>query len=101
MPVPLRQLTLEGARDHISARCLEAASPDLVGLESEWLSVASEDHARAVPLDALERVARGAPPMPCASALTFEPGGQVELSGPPVADIGAGCTGMATDLAAL
>jgi glutamate--cysteine ligase len=42
-----------------------------------------------------------APAMPGGSRLTFEPGGQVELSAPPAATVGAACGSVAADLAAL
>jgi glutamate--cysteine ligase len=41
------------------------------------------------------------PDLPGGSRLTFEPGGQVELSAPPAATVGAACESVAADLAAL
>jgi glutamate--cysteine ligase len=41
------------------------------------------------------------PALPGGSRLTFEPGGQVELSAPPAATVGAACGALAVDLAAL
>jgi len=42
-----------------------------------------------------------APAMPGGSRVTFEPGGQVELSAPPAATVGAACGSVAADLATL
>lgn len=39
--------------------------------------------------------------LPAGSHLTFEPGGQVELSSPPGTDVGSACASLSTDLAAL
>ena len=56
----------------------------LVGIELEWLVVDAADPSRPVALDLVEDAARGAGPLPGGSLLTFEPGGQVELSSPPL-----------------
>lgn len=56
----------------------------LVGIELEWLVVDAADPSRPAPLDLVEDAARGAGPLPGGSVLTFEPGGQVELSSPPL-----------------
>lgn len=48
-----------------------------------------------------DRDALAALPMPGGSRITFEPGGQVELSGPPCPDVGAAIAAMSADIAAL
>jgi glutamate--cysteine ligase len=55
-----------------------------VGIELEWLTVEADDPTRPVPLDRVEAAARAAGPLPGGGLLTFEPGGQVELSSPPL-----------------
>jgi glutamate--cysteine ligase len=52
----------------------------LVGIEVEWLTVALEDPARAADVDRTRAAAATVTPLPRASRVTFEPGGQVELS---------------------
>src|SRR5438046_624072 len=98
MPSPLRTLTLQGARDHVRRRC--ASAPAAVGLETEWIVVA-DDPAEPVRLDAIEAAVAGAGPLPCGSRITFEPGGQLELSGPPGTTVADGVNGMAADLAVI
>jgi glutamate--cysteine ligase len=104
VPVAVRQLTLDGARDHIAEACLDPCSrdsADLVGLESEWLPVVEGRPSAPVALDDLVSAVRSAPPLPGGSTLTYEPGGQLELSTPPAADMGSTCTDLAADLATL
>src|SRR4051812_28886429 len=61
------------------------ARPPGVGLELEWFVVAAG--GRRVPAPARIRAALTADgPLPHASRITFEPGGQLEISTPPAAD---------------
>src|SRR4029077_19027279 len=100
MPGPVRSLTLGEARDHVLKRCFAPCGADLIGLETEWLVVADEDATTQVPFSRLKTSAAKAQPLPAESAVTYEPGGQLELSGLPVATIGAACETMHRDLVA-
>src|SRR6185312_3758456 len=99
MPAPFRSLTLGEARDHIHQRCFADGGESLVGLETEWLVVAGDNPAVHVPFARLQSTMAGVEPLPCASRLTYEPGGQLELSGPPAPTVGESCRNMASDLA--
>ncbi|HVF73655.1 MAG TPA: glutamate-cysteine ligase family protein [Acidimicrobiales bacterium] len=90
MPGPRSRLTVASARDWIVERCLTATGDGRVGLELELLVSGSPD-----------REALAAMTFPGGSRVTFEPGGQVELSGPPCAGVGAAVTAMSADLAVL
>ncbi|MGP3960698.1 ergothioneine biosynthesis glutamate--cysteine ligase EgtA [Nonomuraea sp. 3N208] len=59
-------------------RCFRAGGGDRVGVELEFLIFDQAESARHVPL---EEVARALPALPGGSRVTFEPGGQLELSG--------------------
>src|SRR4051794_4050293 len=101
MPSPLRALTLQEAREEIHRRC--AASPDrtaTVGLETEWLIAAGDDRT-PVPLSRIERAVTDAGPLPCDSRITYEPGGQLELSGTPATSAPAAIDAIASDLRAV
>src|SRR5438270_2870370 len=100
MPGPVRSLTLDEARDHILKRCFAPCGADLIGLETEWLVVADDDATADVPFSRLKAAAARAQPLPAESAVTYEPGGQLELSGLPVATIGAACETMHRDIVA-
>ncbi|SDJ25425.1 glutamate--cysteine ligase [Nonomuraea maritima] len=60
-------------------RCFRPAAGDRVGIELEFLVFDRTDPTRQV---ALERLERAMPELPGGSRVTFEPGGQLELSGP-------------------
>ncbi|MFC4120615.1 ergothioneine biosynthesis glutamate--cysteine ligase EgtA [Nonomuraea zeae] len=60
-------------------RCFRPSTADLVGVELEFLVFDSTEAHRHVPL---ARVERALPALPGGSRVTFEPGGQLELSGP-------------------
>ncbi|RVX38560.1 glutamate--cysteine ligase [Nonomuraea polychroma] len=76
-------------------RCFQADGGDRVGVELEFLVFDRTAVARHVPL---EEVARALPPLPGGSRVTFEPGGQLELSGPAGTLPGA-IGGLAADVA--
>ncbi|MBF8193837.1 ergothioneine biosynthesis glutamate--cysteine ligase EgtA [Nonomuraea sp. K274] len=61
-------------------RCLHPAPGDRVGVELEFLVFDRTETAAHVPV---ARVERALPALPGGSRVTFEPGGQLELSGPP------------------
>lgn len=88
MPGPTPRLSVAAARDHIIERCLTPTGAGRVGLEYEMLAYGS-----------LDREALAALPLPGSSRITFEPGGQVELSGPPCPDVGRAITAMSADIA--
>jgi glutamate--cysteine ligase len=106
VPDPLRQLTLSAARDLIARRCFEAApasqngapaSHGRVGLECEWhvrpLGAPTDD----VPLHELRSWLTPLAPLPGGSSITYEPGGQLELSSAPCTGVGAAINSMAAD----
>lgn len=55
----------------------------LVGIELEWLTVALDDPTQPADLDRVHAAAATVTPLPHASRVTFEPGGQIELSSVP------------------
>ncbi|MFI6509241.1 glutamate-cysteine ligase family protein [Streptosporangium sp. NPDC050855] len=61
-------------------RCFSGSPGDLLGVELEFLVFDRTAPARQVPI---ARIADALPPLPGGSVVTFEPGGQLELSGPP------------------
>ncbi|GAA3756729.1 ergothioneine biosynthesis glutamate--cysteine ligase EgtA [Streptomyces tremellae] len=94
-------LTEEAAEALLDGICFKTGPPRTVGVELEWLvhdqsrpeeGVAAE--RRATALDGLRT-------LPLKSALTFEPGGQLELSSPPAASLTACIDTVAADLAAV
>jgi glutamate--cysteine ligase len=86
-------LTLDDARRIVADHGFEPASPTAsrptLGIEIEWHPIDVERPGEAVPFDRIEAAARAAV-LPGDSRLTFEPGGQVELSSRPLPDFEAG-----------
>src|SRR4051794_7586093 len=64
----------------VTRTCFKTGPPGRVGIESEWFVHDAADSAQHVSFDRLSRLADDAGPLPGGSTLTFEPGGQLELS---------------------
>ena len=71
-----------------------------VGVELEWLAVPLDDSRGAVRFDALQATAESLQPLSGGSRITFEPGGQVELSSPALEGL-ACCTAVSEDATTL
>ncbi|MGH9042919.1 MAG: glutamate-cysteine ligase family protein, partial [Acidimicrobiia bacterium] len=82
-------------RDH---SLLPGALPRRVGVEVEWLVYDLAAPQRAVAFDALVAAVEAAGTLPGGSRVTFEPGGQLEISGPPGSGAAAACAAVAADL---
>ncbi|WP_248958642.1 glutamate-cysteine ligase family protein [Sphaerisporangium perillae] len=81
--------------EEFARRCFQGTPGDRIGIELEFLVFDRDEPARHV---LVERVAEALPALPRGSAASFEPGGQLELSGPP-GDLRGALSGLATDLA--
>ena len=62
--------------------CFKTGPPGLVGTELEWLVVREDAPNDAVPISLLRSLLAAAGPPPRGSSVTYEPGGQLELSSP-------------------
>ncbi|NUR06438.1 MAG: ergothioneine biosynthesis glutamate--cysteine ligase EgtA [Nocardioidaceae bacterium] len=65
---------------YVERVCFKTGPPGLVGTELEWLVAFADDPGRTVPIPLLRETLDSAGPLPHRSAVTFEPGGQLELS---------------------
>lgn len=99
MPDARPRLTVDDVHRFVDERCLAPRAEGRVGVEVEWLPVRLDDPA-GPPVDDYLDLARREP-APAGSRLTFEPGGQIELSSPPLQGIGPACAALAADAAAL
>src|SRR5882762_10089223 len=100
MPSPTPSLTLDDVREHVRSRCLPPTTVDRVGIELEWLTVGRDPEAD-ISLAAIEAVAKRVAPLPGDSVITFEPGGQLELSSRCHDSVGAACMAMVADTAVI
>jgi glutamate--cysteine ligase len=84
----------QSARDLIRERSFRDRTGTRVGVELEWFTTPSND-----PPDvrSLERLLAPVLPLTHGSQLTFEPGGQVEISSAPFTTAGDACDGVAAD----
>ena len=80
-------------RRYVDERCLPPGA-GRVGAELEWFADTDLNHAEIA-------VTAGSEPFHAGSLLSFEPGGQVELSGPPGVGPAATCAALETDAAEL
>lgn len=94
-----RQLsTSDAVHEYIATTCFTTGSPITVGAELEWFVVPVSDPSRQVPLDYLRSTLEHAGPPPGGSRLSFEPGGQLELSSPAAPGVSACWKGLTSDV---
>lgn len=92
--------TLSGydeAAEHIARQSFADAHAGAVGLELESHTVDLTAPRRRVAWNRLREVAESVPDLPGSSAITFEPGGAVELSGPPHGEVWSAIASMRAD----
>ena len=89
------------AAQHIGETCLADGPVGLVGLEVEAHCFDLADPMRRPDWAELTDTITDVPPLPGGSAITVEPGGAVELSGPPMDDPVAAIAAMTADRAVL
>lgn len=90
MSGPTRSLREDDVADWVRETCFVSGDRGRVGVELEWLPEPPPSTLPAVHAE-----------LPHGSVVTFEPGGQVELSTPPYAGAAAACDAAAQDAAVL
>ena len=100
MPSDASSLRIADVEAHIRRRCFPPADGRLVGIELEQLAMPGGRRG-AVDHGDVRRATERLGPLPGGSTVTFEPGGQVELSSPPRPGPSASCAVLAGDLALL
>ena len=97
-----RVLDLEEAVEHVTRSALRAGSTvGRVGLELEAHLVDLDAPRSRVPWPRVQAAVDSVATWPGGSRITVEPGGQLELSGPPATDVGAAVHALRADRAAL
>ncbi|BAX94820.1 ergothioneine biosynthesis glutamate--cysteine ligase EgtA [Mycobacterium shigaense] len=100
-PIDAELADSSAAAQYIADGCLVDGPLGRVGLEVEAHCFDPTDPDRRPSWGEITEVLEVLPPLPCASAVTVEPGGAVELSGPPENGIIAAIGAMHTDQAVL
>jgi len=102
MPTPTRSLSLADVRRFVDEEVFTSREgpPDdnRVGIELEWIVVPRLSGSAPPPTDL---VALLPAPLPGGSRITFEPGGQLELSGPVASSLRGACEAMRADTTAV
>lgn len=88
---------IDTTRSHVAAAALRPSAIGTVGLELEFHVVDPAAPGRRPTWDEVTRLVSAVGRAPQGSALTVEPGGQLELSGPPMQTVGAAITGLQAD----
>lgn len=89
------------AEDLLRCICFKTGPPRVVGVELEWLLHDRERPDLPVPPERLDAAATAVRALPLNAALTFEPGGQLELSSRPADSLMACIDEAAADLVAV
>jgi len=105
MPTPARVLDEADARRLVGERGFGGVGVGpsgrcRVGVELEWLTVRADDPTRPADPAAVRQVSDTVGPLPGGSRVSYEPGGQLELSSPALPGL-ASCGALSRDLAAL
>ncbi|QXJ24745.1 ergothioneine biosynthesis glutamate--cysteine ligase EgtA [Actinomadura graeca] len=79
----MTRLTVDGVYQHIRGVCFKTGPPGTVGAETEWFVVDAGDPAAHVPRELVRGLVEAAGPPSGGSMVTYEPGGQLELSSAP------------------
>lgn len=100
-PLPAACLCEDEAQDLLRGICFKTGPPRTVGVELEWLILDGEHPEVPVSRERLMAAADATRELTLSSALTFEPGGQLELSSLPAGSLMACVDATAADLAAV
>ncbi len=82
----------------VTRTCFKTGPPGRVGIESEWFVHADDDPRAAVQPADLQQLLDAADPLPGGSTVTFEPGGQLEISTACASSAAAACELLGDDL---
>jgi glutamate--cysteine ligase len=95
---PTRLRTSEAVHGYVKRVCFKTGPPRLVGTELEWLVAFADAPQDVVPIATLRRLLDPLPPPPNGSLITYEPGGQLELSSRPALGPSACWRALAADV---
>ncbi|HEY3687539.1 MAG TPA: ergothioneine biosynthesis glutamate--cysteine ligase EgtA [Streptosporangiaceae bacterium] len=95
----MTRLTVDDVLEYAHGISFKTGPPGSVGVETEWQVVDEDDDRRHVPLDEVRELVTAAGPPPRGSGVTYEPGGQLELSSLPQSGVAECHTALRDDLA--
>ncbi|MBW8484393.1 ergothioneine biosynthesis glutamate--cysteine ligase EgtA [Actinomadura parmotrematis] len=95
----MSRLTADAVYQYIHGICFKKGPPGAVGAETEWFVTRRGDPSAHVPAARVRALVENAGPPPAGSAVTYEPGGQLELSSVPFPDLAGVHRGLGADIA--
>src|ERR1700694_1001615 len=95
VPSPKPALGLDEVERVVEEECFRPSRTTRVGVELEWLVMTSE--ARRCRPEDMHLGLESGDSLPGGSRISFEPGGQLELSSPPCSDVASVCDLLAED----
>lgn len=95
----MARLTVDDVFAHAYGICFKTGPPGRVGVETEWFVVDPARPADHLPVGRPGALTEAAGPLPAGSVITFEPGGQLELSSVPCRDLPSCHAAVQADLA--
>jgi glutamate--cysteine ligase len=98
MPSASRHLRSADVERYVRRRRFAPTQAGRVGIELERLTASRADPLATVDHHGLRTALAAAGPLPGGSRVTFEPGGQLDLSSTPCSDVGTACTMIEADL---
>ncbi|WP_370785503.1 ergothioneine biosynthesis glutamate--cysteine ligase EgtA, partial [Actinomadura fibrosa] len=93
------RLTVDDVYQYICGVCFKTGPPGTVGAETEWLVVEASDPSAHVPARRVRALVEAAGPPAGGSRITYEPGGQLELSSAPFPGLAPLHAALAGDIA--
>ncbi|NUT19125.1 MAG: ergothioneine biosynthesis glutamate--cysteine ligase EgtA [Hamadaea sp.] len=99
-PEPARRISEREAEEFVAAHAVQPGADPQLGVELEWLLVDKRLPRERIPFDTAKAVLTAAGALPRCAALTWEPGGALELSSRPADTLGEALAEMTTELAA-
>jgi glutamate--cysteine ligase len=97
--VHVTRLTIDDVYEYAHGVCFKTGPPGTVGAETEWFVVDRADPTAHVPLARVRALIDAVGPPPRGSRVTYEPGGQLELSTAPFPGPAAVHQALTADLA--
>ncbi|MBA2472611.1 MAG: ergothioneine biosynthesis glutamate--cysteine ligase EgtA [Pseudonocardiales bacterium] len=87
--------------DYVGSQCFRTGPPGTVGVEVEWLTIDVREPHRRVHPQRCQAALADIPELPGGSRISYEPGGQLELSSLPWPDLGGCVQALDRDIAAV
>jgi glutamate--cysteine ligase len=94
----MTRLTVDEMYQYIHGVCFKTGPPGTVGAETEWFVLDPADPSAPVPPARTRALLEAAGPLPNGAKITYEPGGQLEISSAPFPGLAAAHAALDADL---